>query len=147
MRSQIRLALAMFPKTGEYLTPKQLVRFEDILSQLDLDKEEKEFFDTSKKIRKEEEEAELQKEKERNTILTEQRNKADTQARKAYKVSIVAVIAFVLACIVAGIAWYLFKKADAATKAQKLATDRAEKSIKDFQKTEFNAYLIDAKTF
>lgn len=161
MRSQIRLALAMFPKTGEYLTSKQLVRFEDIVSQLDLVKEEKEFFDTSKKVRKEEEEAELLKEKERNTILTDERNKADTQARRAYKVSIVAVIAFVAAF--AGILWAIFEKNETSkvnldltkqiftSDSLKRISDTlkiiAEDRLKDFQRTEFNAYLLDAKTF
>ncbi|WP_149243066.1 leucine-rich repeat domain-containing protein [Dyadobacter sp. 32] len=83
MRSQIRLALAMFSKTGDYLTPKQLVRFEDIVPQLD--EKERKFFQDSKKVRDNEANENLKKEKE--------------QASRIRNWLIVAVVGFIVAAI------------------------------------------------
>ena len=66
-KNQIRLAAASFEKTGEYLTRKQLAKFEDVL--ILLDKEEAQFFRNSKQAREEEEKKTLQKEIQRSNEL------------------------------------------------------------------------------
>ena len=66
-KNQIRLASSSFSKTGEYLTRKQLVKFEDVLPILD--KEEALFFRNSKQAREEEEEKTLKKEIDRSNEL------------------------------------------------------------------------------
>ena len=145
MKSQIRLALTDFGKSEEYLTTKQLVRFEDVVT--DLNPEERQFYEYSQKARKAEAEAELNKEKQ--------------QIRETRNWLMTAIIAFVIAVAVAVIAIIQFQKAEKEKEKANQATMQAitldslsrinlataEKNLKQFQATEFKAYLLDAETF
>ena len=69
IKRQITLAYQTNPTTQEYLTRKQITAFEDIVPDLDLDKEVLAFFRSSDAFRTEEAAALLKKERKRLTIL------------------------------------------------------------------------------
>lgn len=162
----IKAALDTPQGTREYLTLNQLAGFEEVAPQLD--SKEKEFFEESIKYREQEKDAKLQKEKERNAILADERNKADearkvaetakndadVQAQKTKRWLIVAVIAFIGSAIVGGYAFWQQNEAIIAKKNAERETTRADslrlvsdKNLKQFQTSEFKAYLLDAETF
>ncbi len=80
-KRQIRLAAVTFPKTGEYLTRKQLTKFEEIVEQLE--PEEAKFFNQSRQVRDEEEGAESAKERDRIVELQEALKKAELARTEA----------------------------------------------------------------
>lgn len=138
MKSQIKLAFVNFKKSQEYLTPKQLVRFEDVVPELNT--EERMFFEDSKKARKEEVNIELEKER--------------TQAQKIRNWLIAAVVAFIVAVIGVVYAYYQQQEAEKEKQNAEKETIRAdslrsvsEKNLKQFQATQLKAYLLDAETF
>ncbi|MVM39369.1 NACHT domain-containing protein [Spirosoma sp. HMF3257] len=81
MKRQIRLAMTTFDITGEYLTRKQLAKFEDILPQLE--KDANTFFEDSKSYRDREDEDKIEKERLQNKKLQD----ALTQALNAEQIA------------------------------------------------------------
>lgn len=166
IKRQIRLAADMFPKTGEYLTRKQITKFDDVLPQLTPD--ETTFFLKSKQVREEEENADLEEEKRRSAELEKAlddtkaaKKEADEQAKIAQtneatakrsatlasRWLVVAIIGLVGAIIGVFYAVKNQKEAKAAQQTAVKAQQTAENNLRQFQKSEFNAYLLDADTF
>ena len=134
----INAALDTPQDTREYLTLNQLAGFEDVVSLLE--PKEKKFFEESKEFRKEEERAEL--------------NKQKKITQKIRNWLIAAVIAFVVAFVVAIIAFFQYQKAEKATNLaiksdslSKINLEKADNNLKQFQSTQLKAYLLDAETF
>ncbi|UFH53126.1 hypothetical protein [Spirosoma sp. KNUC1025] len=166
MKRQIRLAADMFAQTGEYLTKKQLAKFDEVVAELDV--REHDFFEDSKRVREDEEKAELEKERARIAelenalkateaakkeadgqarIAEENAVKASRSAQKARNWLFVAVTGLIMA--LAGII-YAFQKRQVAEEAQNeaiTAQQVAETNLRQFQKSEFDDYLLDAATF
>lgn len=152
MKRQIRLAADMFSKTGEYLTPKQLAKFDDVLPQLT--PEEKAFFLKSEQFRIEEENAELEKERLRSaelegalTVAKRAQENAKRSTKLARTLLVIAIIGFIVASLAAFTAYNRQQEASQKQIEADNARKLAEANLQQFQRTEFNAYLLDAETF
>lgn len=152
MKRQIHLARVMFPRTNDYLTIKQLTKYDEVRQELEA--EEAQFFDASRTFRINEERRDLAKEQRRSAQLEKALAKAERRQYVAIAFSIIAM------CL----GFYAWKKQNEAetekqskvveqqrTLLEKRQTEiqkqQAEANLLKFQDTEFKAYLLDAETF